>query len=570
MQFFRNLKLRSKLLVLNVTAVVFLLGISALSFVHINQMAENSRSMYEENLVKVQSINQVVTNFNRILNDLLQLMLTTDMDRNVALKQNFKNTFNENSSLLQAYAAMRMDAEEKKLFDNLSDARTTLLDLENQVVDLADDNRNDEAYALYTSKLEPQKDATEKLFLELASYVEKQAELSHDDNMATAASAKVISASSILAAILLLTFLALLITRSITRPLHELQALMEQAAEGDFTKLGTHTAKNETGALTRSYNAMVGALSTLVRQISENAVTLAASSQQLLASSEQSARATEHISDQIQDISEGAEMQASGAIEMSRTVEEMSMGIQRIAESASELAAYSQESETHVAKGREKVGQAGNEMEQIRQSIGNLADVVTSLNDKSASIGEITQAIKAIADQTSLLSLNAAIEAARAGEEGRGFAVVAAEVKKLAEQTQESSDSVSELIQQIQAETQVAFRSMEVSRAQAESGRVVMNDVSEVFDGIMHNTRNLSVQLHEVSAVTEQMSASSEEVLATVESSSAISGSSKDKAQSAAAATQEQLASVQEVTGSAAYLSKLAQDLQTSIERFKV
>ncbi|GGN91809.1 methyl-accepting chemotaxis protein [Saccharibacillus kuerlensis] len=570
MKSFKNFKLRSKLLILNTIAVVFLLTIGSVSYVSVGQMTSNSQDMYEENLMKVKTINEVATNFNRIMNDILQLMLTKDTAKNAELQQNFKETSDQNSALLNAYGDLPMNAAEQEVYNRISDSRKLLLELEYKVIDLAMQNENVEAYSVYVNELEPQKNKIEGMLVEMADLVEADAKVSHHENMAAGAASKTASIVCVIVAALLLGLLSIFITRSITRPIGKLQTLMQQAAEGDFTGQGTYLYKDETGALTNSYNKMVESLGSLVKQISENAATLAASSEQLLASSEQSAQATEHISTQIQEISEGTDSQARGAVEMSRTIEEMNVGIQRIAESATELASDSQDSESNVIKGHGKLDEAIREMEQIHLSISNLADVVTSLNAKSASIGDITDTIKAIADQTSLLSLNAAIEAARAGEEGRGFAVVAAEVKKLAEQTQESSANVSGLIHQIQTETQIAFQSMEISRSQAENGKVVMGDVSRVFDGIMSSTRNLSVQLHEVSAVTEQMSASSEQVLATVESSASIAGGTKEMTQSVAAAAEEQLASVQEVTGSSAYLSKLAQDLQTSIERFKV
>ncbi len=570
MRIFHNLKLRSKLFVLNAAAIVFLLLVGTVSFVYVNQMTANSRVMYEESLMKVKSINQVITNFNRIMADMLQMIINEGPEENRALNEHFQATFETNSKLLTSYKDFDLNAEEQAIYDTVMGSRKELRSFEDEVANAALDNRTSEAYQLYLTKLEPKKIETEALYVQLADLAEAAAKQSNEENIQAGAVSKTVSIISVTTAVVVLILLSLFIIRSITRPIRDLQHLMEQAADGDFTSVGTHLYRDEAGALTRSYNTMVESLSGLVKRIAENAVTLAASSEQLLASSEQSAQTTQHIAGQIQDISSGTESQARGTAEISRTMEEMNIGIQRIAESASELAADSQDSERNVASGHDKLEEAIREMEQIHRSIGSLSEVVTSLNEKSASIGDITDTIKAIAEQTSLLSLNAAIEAARAGEEGRGFAVVAAEVKKLAEQTQESSASVSGLIQDIQSETKIAFQGMELSRNQAENGRVVMSDVSRVFDGIMSSTRHLSVQLHEVSAVTEEMSASSEQVLATVESTAVIAGTAKDMSQSVAAAADEQLASVQEVTGSAAYLSKLAQDLQTSIERFKI
>lgn len=570
MNIFRNLKLRLKLLILNLTAIVFLVLIGAVSFYYVNSLASNSKVMYGENLVKVKQIAELKSNFNIIINDLLGLMLTSDENLNHDLNKNYEDTTAENGKIMQDYAKLVDGKKEQSVYNDALEDMKEFSAASDKVIALGLQNQKNEAYDLYINTLVPTKDSIEKSIADLSKMTETDADNRNADNNEASLTAKLVSVILLVIAALLLIFISRLIAGMITRPVQSLQKLMESAAEGDLTVKGDYLYKDETGRLMSSFNVMVESLRGLVRHINEKAVSLAASSEELTATSEQSATATGHISKQIQAISEGTETQSRGAEEMNRTMEEMALGIGRIAESANELVEASRHSESNAVAGQEFVAKALQQVDQIYQSVVDLGHVVASLNEKSASIGNITNTINDIANQTSLLSLNAAIEAARAGAEGRGFAVVAAEVKKLAEQTQESSQNVAHLIKEMQSETAAVFNSMENSKNYAENGKATMGDVAGNFENIMQNIKRLTVQLHEVSAVTQQMSASSEEVVATVEASAGIMEKTKELTQNVASAARQHLASATEVTGSAAYLSGLAAELQASIERFKV
>ena len=143
-------------------------------------------------------------------------------------------------------------------------------------------------------------------------------------------------------------------------------------------------------------------------------------------------------------------------------------------------------------------------MESINNNVDTLALVVEGLGKRSFEIGAITEVITAIADQTNLLSLNAAIEAARAGEHGRGFAVVSDEVRKLAEQSAQSAQQISQLITLIQEETKKAVKSMEKVSTEVEQGTSAVNEAGKSFNQIQATVNDVTLQVEEVTMTLKQ------------------------------------------------------------------
>ncbi|WP_400243804.1 methyl-accepting chemotaxis protein [Niallia sp. JL1B1071] len=361
-------------------------------------------------------------------------------------------------------------------------------------------------------------------------------------------------------------------TRTIVRPIQIINKQLKEISdgEGDLTKELSVKSQDEVGELAHSFNRMIGSLRKMIGQIGSTSDQVAASSEELTASAEQTSRATSHIASSIQEMASGAEIQEQGAMEGSQAMKEMAIGMQQVAVTTSSVSELAAETNNEANLGNESIQKAIRQMNVIHSSVSDSATVIKKLGEQSNKIGTITEVITRIADQTNLLALNAAIEAARAGEQGKGFAVVAEEVRKLAEQSKDSADQIASLISHIQVDTTQAVDLMNKGSVETSLGMDVIHETSEGFQKILRSIEEVTTQIQEVSAVTEEMSASIEQVNASMEEMARISQSSANNTQNVASAAEEQMASMEEITASSASLSKMAENLQMLVNRFKL
>ncbi|GKU77681.1 methyl-accepting chemotaxis protein [Paenibacillus sp. L3-i20] len=372
-------------------------------------------------------------------------------------------------------------------------------------------------------------------------------------------------------AIVIVIVLSIILIRVITRPINKLVADMNQLSQGDFTiKTNNYDGKDEIGQLMQAVNSMVISLKDLFRKANDTSTHVAWSSKQLTASTQQTVQATNQITMTLQDIASGAETQGAGAEESARAMKEISIGIQRVAETTSSVSDAALETQKEANQGNESIQKVIQQMNEIHRSTNDSAYVIRQLGERSSEIGKIVEVITGIANQTNLLALNAAIEAARAGEHGRGFAVVASEVKKLAEQSKNSSEQISHLIQLIQKDTLRAVEAMEKGTQDVKMGMDVVQETGEGFRVILKSVEEVVADIQEVSAVSEQMSASVEQVYTSIEHMANFAVRSASSTQSAAAASEEQLATIEEITSSAASLTSMADELRVLVGKFKL
>lgn len=375
----------------------------------------------------------------------------------------------------------------------------------------------------------------------------------------------VFAAALAISIVLILTYM-----RGMKKRLGRLTSAMEKAGAGDFTATVRDDSRDEIGLLGAGYNRMGANLQQLVQQglLASDKVNEAARKLQTVAgqTNEDSAR----IAASIEQVAAGAESQTMSTAENARAMEEIAIGVQHIAEHASEAAELAGQSRQQAADGGEQVRRTVAQMEFIDRSVQASGALVRLLNDKSQEIASMVEAIRGISRQTNLLALNASIEAARAGEEGRGFAVVASEVRKLAEQSEASSERIAEVMTRIDADIKQSLEAMDRVIGEVESGLALTQETDRSFAGIAASNGQIADRIEQLAATAQQMSAGIEEVTASVHVIADIAESSGAAAQEVSRASVNQLSAIADIHASCASLSAVSDELQRVLGEFKV
>ena len=296
----------------------------------------------------------------------------------------------------------------------------------------------------------------------------------------------VVAALGLVAAI----FLAVIVTRSISKPLGRINKGLSQLSKGDLSTKLPQEGNDEFSALSAKVNSLTDSLRELVGNILEQekrliditkeSVELGNKSLSEVDKQREQVTVTSTNTKHVQEKSRSNLAQINEAMDALRDITKQSTDIGQLVQKSSQ--------------------QVGNQAKQAESS----AQIINRLDDNSRNIGSILDVIKTIAEQTNLLALNAAIEAARAGEQGRGFAVVADEVRTLANRTHDSTEEIEQMIGNLQKDAAQAVKAINAGREQAQEGVEITQQVSQQVESIREIIERLSDINEHIVADTEQ------------------------------------------------------------------
>ncbi|OUL06413.1 methyl-accepting chemotaxis protein [Bacillus spizizenii] len=377
----------------------------------------------------------------------------------------------------------------------------------------------------------------------------------------------IVTAVSIMVGIVL----SLLLLKSIMVPLRSMNRQLAEIAHGeaDLTKKVIVKNKDEFGQLAQSFNSFTHSLTQIVKQISSSSEQVAASSEELSASAEESKSTSEQISGAMQMAADSNVKQSSMTEKSAESITELLDSISSVASNTGNIADLSSSMRDKAEIGSQSVNKMLDQMKFIDKSVDSAGNGLQALVASTAEISDISSLITNISEQTNLLALNAAIEAARAGEQGKGFAVVAEEVRKLADETNKSAHHIQSVVTTIQNESIETVNNIKVVQENVSSGIVLSQETTGNFNEILNLVEQVTSQIQEVAAATQQLTSGVEVIQHTVHTLAAGTKETSANTEAVAKSSQEQLHSMEEISYAAESLSKLAEELQTVIHRFK-
>lgn len=373
------------------------------------------------------------------------------------------------------------------------------------------------------------------------------------------------------AATILIMLLAVSYSRNTAIRLNNLKAEVTAVSSLDLTKIDVHATRNdEIGDMAEAIISMKQALREVVGQVSNSAVTLAASSEELTSTVEEQLRTSEAIALTTSDISLGAAQNTNHITEISVIIEEVTAGTQQMSASGADINSTTQKAVADAAQGMQLIRKVVFQNETIEKSMKEIIGVSTSLVKGSSEIQEIATVINNIAGQTNLLALNAAIEAARAGEAGRGFAVVAEEVRKLAEQCADATSNIGEIISKMTTDIEFSVNAVNKANTEVVAGKEAAADTEKGFETIVEKLGHVQRGIEQITHAVEETAKGMQTIVANVQNVNAVAQHTSASTHTVAAAAEEQTASLNEVTASAETLAEMAADLNGIIKRFRV
>ncbi|MDL4841118.1 methyl-accepting chemotaxis protein [Aquibacillus rhizosphaerae] len=378
-----------------------------------------------------------------------------------------------------------------------------------------------------------------------------------------------------LVAIAIVLFLAIIVavifSNKISDPLNIVTNRLNAMANGDLSgeKL-TIRSNDEIGKLANSMNQMNNGLGELIVSVRNSADDLASSSGETATSIEELVTASEKISDIVHLVSNDAQHGSTHTTSAISSMEKLTNLIQNANQKATNATNNSNLTLSAAQDGMENVKHLIKEMKNIENKTQETEEILKALEVHTKEIEHIATTITSIADQTNLLALNASIEAARAGEHGKGFAVVAEEVRKLAEESSKGANEVTNLIKKISDASEQSTSSMQENKRSVTKGVESVQSADSSLEKIITAVNITVDDIHSISDLAKQEVNISEDIVKLIQELEDITKRTVKNSQEAFTLSEESVASVENVSAMSEETSGMANQMQSSVEKFKL
>ena len=554
----KNLKIRTKLLATFMLVIILFIGTVAIAIYGLQANANKYSEFYNVEYKVTNNIMSMRRGLQIIVKNLAFITIESDESK----KESYQDELQTELTALEenAYWLFENFTGDSQLLDSFSDSIQKAMELQENVITTSETD-NLEAQRILLEEYQPLVQEAVNTLIQISAVEEKTAE---DNFLSTVDMQELLVAAQIgmaVVALIITILLSTYLTRSITKPLRQLETAADKIVNGNFDISVTYESKDELGSLTKSFKNMtfiletvisdasrllsemadgnfdvrtnaeeryVGSLQSLLLSIRKLNKDLSITLGQINQSADQVASGSGQVSNGAQALAQGATEQAASVEELASTITNISYQVKSTADNAMEA--------------RSKSNTAGGEAEICNNQMHDMMDAMEEIARSSNEISKIIKTIEDIAFQTNILALNAAVEAARAGEAGKGFAVVAEEVRSLASKSSVASKNTAELI--------------ESSVNAVTRGTKLANSTAESLVQVVNHVRSASTKVDEIANAAEEQAGAIEQVTLGVDQISSVVQTNSATAEESAAASQE--------------LSEQASTLKSLVAKFKL
>ncbi|KPW51268.1 MULTISPECIES: methyl-accepting chemotaxis protein [Pseudomonas syringae group] len=535
-----NLAPRAAIFFSLIVLVVFALGIVAL--MQMGKLRESEQDVETNWMTSIREIGKMQTGILHLRLESIRITVTTDEQQRQTRIASLSGLRSTLQNTISHYEPLVTGPAERELYQPVATDVQQYFNLLEELESFLRSGDNAAAINLINTRISPMANALQDKMSKLADFNDEGAKRAGLDAASFYSNGVSLVIGLLVLTLILTVVLATVLTRSITSPISDALVVAERIAGSDLSREVEVSGSDEAGRLLAALAKMQSNLRETIASIADSATQLASASEEMTAVTEDGSRGLVRQNDEVN--------QAATA------VTEMSAAVDEVARNAEAAAQSSRESMEFTRSGIENVAQTLKAIESLAGNVASTGDQVKALSGKAQDISKVVEVIRAIAEQTNLLALNAAIEAARAGEQGRGFAVVADEVRALAHRTQQSTQEIEQMISAIQADSTQAVGAMNVSVQMASSSISVAQNadlsLKQIAEAITQiNERNLLIA-----------TASEEQAQVAREADQNLTSIRELSVQSAAGASQ--------TASACSEMASLAIDLNRLVARFKV
>jgi len=563
----KNIKIIPSILVIVTISLLSTITVGILGYLNTSKMYSANLQMYNNVIPTLSDWGQVNGDMG-VLRNTLTKIIDRPFDQNsektmLELNKDITDIINKNVTLSEN------NSEEHDLVMKMKEGYEHYYSfipsiIEQRKKDLVPDKKiTNEDMGVYGTEIAKQNIALVQYQKDKATNEIKNSKIIYEKNILMFAS--IIAMSVILLALISIGII-LMIRSSIKEFIHKLSVL----SKGDFTVEFDTKSNNEFGVMQSALGDTISSIAATISTIKKDSIRVNSQSISLTKVSEEMNYSIEEVSNAIKDVANGSGNQASQLMSINNNLSSFGDKIELITQSISKVDENTRSISNKVNQSDVELRNLGISMNGIAISYNEAIGRVNELSHSMDKITEITNLINGIADQTNLLALNAAIEAARAGEAGKGFSVVADEIRKLAEQSKNSSQEIDKLLNIIKAGTNLVEETTTEANKELQEQINIIDTTISSFKEIVKSIDEIVPQVDEMNDSIIDINKSKDNIIESVESSSAVSEENSASSEEISASAEEMGIAASQVFASAEEFKSTMQQIIKQIEKFTV